>query len=87
VSRTHYIAEIEHRIAGIPCLIGVTDYEGYSPAYVSGPPENCYPSEGGTGDFEILDRRGYRAKWLERKLTAKEEDLIQEAIFEYMEND
>ncbi len=87
MSRTHYIAEIEHRIAGIPCLIGVTDYEGYSPAYVSGPPENCYPSEGGTGDFEILDRRGYRAKWLERKLTAKEEDLIQEAIFEYMEND
>jgi hypothetical protein len=87
VSRTHYIAEIEHRIAGIPCLIGVTDYEGYTPAYVSGPPENCYPSEGGTGDFEILDRRGYRAKWLERKLTAKEEDLIQEAIFRYMEND
>lgn len=87
MSRTNYIAEIEHRIAGIPCLIGVTDYEGYTPAYVSGPPENCYPSEGGTGDFEILDRRGYRAKWLERKLTAKEEDLIQEAIFEYMEND
>ena len=87
MSRTNYIAEIEHRIAGIPCIIAVTDYEGYTPAYISGPPENCYPAEGGTGDFEILDRKGYRAKWLERKLNAKEEDLVQQAIFEYMEND
>ena len=29
-----YIAEIEHRVAGIPCLIGVIDYESYTPAYI-----------------------------------------------------
>jgi hypothetical protein len=84
---SRYIVEIEGTVCGIPCIIAVTDYEGYTPAYVSGPPENCYPSEGGTGDFEILDRKGYRAKWLERKLTANEERHIQEAIFDYMEND
>jgi len=80
-----YIAEIEARVAGIPCLIGVVDYERYQPAYISGPPEDCYPAEGGTGDFEILDSRGRRAPWLEKKITAQDEENIQEAIFEYME--
>ena len=87
MKRNNYIAEIEHRVCGIPCIIGVTDYEGYTPAYNSGPPENCYPAEGGSGDFEILDRKGYRAKWLEKKLTARDEDAIQELIYDHMEND
>ena len=84
-STTHYIAEIESSICGIPCIIGVTDYEGYVPAYTSGPPENCYPSEGGYGDYEILDRKGYRALWLERKITASVEDDIQSEIFNHFE--
>ena len=87
MKRNNYIAEIEHRVCGIPCIVGVTDYEGYTPAYISGPPENCYPAEGGYGGFEILDRKGYRAKWLEKKLTARDEDAIQELIYDHMEND
>ena len=81
-----YIAEIEHRVAGIPCLIGVIDYEGYTPAYIGGPPENCYPAEGGTADWEILDRRSRQEQCLQRKLTAAAEDDINEAIFNHMEN-
>lgn len=81
-----YIAEIEHRVAGIPCIIGVTYYEEYIPAFVNGPPDSCYPAEGGTGEWKILDRRGRPAPWLERKLTAAEEDDINEAIFNHMEN-
>lgn len=83
---THYIAEIEHRVAGIPCLIGVTDYEEYTPAFINGPPERCYPAEGGCGEWEILDRRGRPAAWLQRKLTARDEDEINEVIFNHMEN-
>lgn len=82
-----YIAEIEHRVCGIPCLIGVTDYDSYVPAYTNGPVERCYPAEGGTGDYEILDRRGRPAPWLERKMSGKDEEEVQEAIFNYMEND
>lgn len=82
----NFIAEIEHTVCGIPCLIGVIDYEPYVPAYISGPPENCYPAEGGTADYEILDRKGYRANWLAKKMTAKDEDAVQEAIFNHMEN-
>ena len=82
---THYIAEIETTVCGIPCIIGVTDYEGYVPAYISGLPENCYPAEGGYGDYDILDRKGYKAAWLERKVTSRIENEIQSEIFNYFE--
>jgi hypothetical protein len=81
-----YIAEIESRVAGIPCLIGVLDWEAYVPAKVSGPPEYCYPSEGGCGSWEVLDRRGRKAPWLERKMTAADERRIEQDVFEAMES-
>jgi hypothetical protein len=81
-----YIAEIESRVAGIPCLIGVLDWESYVPAKVSGPPEYCYPSEGGCGSWEVLDRRGRKAPWLERKMTAADERRIEQDVFEAMES-
>ena len=86
MAKPNVIAEIETTVAGIPCFIGVTDYERYRPAFISGPPENCYPAEGGYGDYILLDRKGYRAAWLERKVTDRIEEEIQSEIFEYMEN-
>jgi len=85
-SKRRYEAEIEHTVCGIPCIIAVIDYESYVPAYTSGLPEDCYPAEGGCGSYDILDRRGYKAAWLERKVDAREEDQIQQAIYDYMEN-
>jgi len=81
-----YIAEIESRVAGIPCLIGVIDWEAYVPAYTSGPPDRCYPSEGGCGSWEVLDRRGRKAPWLERKMTPADERRVEQDVFEAMEN-
>lgn len=81
-----YIAEIESRVAGIPCLIGVIDWEAYVPAYTSGPPDRCYPSEGGCGSWEVLDRRGRKAAWLERKLTSADERRIEQEVFDAMES-
>ena len=80
-----YAAEIETAVAGIPCIIAVTDYEPYVPAFISGPPEDCYPSEGGYGDYVLLDRRGRRAEWLERKITDRIDREIQQEIFDHME--
>lgn len=77
--------EFESTVCGIPCRIRVTSYDAYVPAYTSGLPENCYPAEGGCGDWEVLDRRGRPAPWLERKLTDAEIDRIDEEVFEEME--
>jgi len=48
------MTEFDSHVCGIPCIIRVTDYERYRPAYISGPPENCYPAEGGCGDWEFF---------------------------------
>jgi len=80
------LAEFEDRVAGIPCLIVVTYWEPYVPAQISGPPEYCYPAEGGCGEWEVRDRRGRPAPWLERKLTEAERERIDQAVFDHMED-
>jgi len=79
------MTEFESTVCGIPCIIRVTDYESYVAAYTTGLPENCYPSEGGCGDWEVLDRRGRPAAWLERKLTDSERSRIDDEVFSLME--
>ena len=85
-STTVYIAEIDNvKVCGIPCIIGVINYDKYIPAKTYGLPEDCYPAEGGIGEYELLDRRGYRAKWLENKMNKDDDELVQELIYQYME--
>lgn len=71
----------DFRVSGIPCFVCVTHYEPYVPANLSGHPDNWSPPEYGEIEFELYDRRGYRAKWLEVKTT----NDIEQAIFEKYE--
>jgi hypothetical protein len=82
-----YHGEFEDRCCGIPCIIRVTSWDRYIPAFTSGPPEDCYPAEGGCGDWEVLDMRGRPAPWLERKLRENEWECerLEREVFEYME--
>lgn len=80
------LVAFEDRVAGIPCLIAVESWEPYVPARTSGPPEHCYPAEGGCGEWRVLDRRGRPAPWLERKLTEAERARIDDVVFDVMEN-
>jgi hypothetical protein len=49
-------------VAGIPCLVGVIDlYTDTSDGWAGS--RSCFK-------YNILDRRGYRALWLERKATS-----------------
>jgi len=76
-------ASIPTRVSGIPCLIGVLSCEPYRPAYLWGPPENCYPAEGGEVEWVLLDRRGYQAPWLEKKLTKNDRARIEREIHQW----
>lgn len=78
--------EFDATVMGIPAIIRVTYWEPYVPAKVSGPPEYCYPAEGGCGDWEVLDRRGRPAPWLEAKITDAERERLEQLVFDYMEN-
>lgn len=61
--------QFKSRVAGIPCIIEVTHYniikgEGY------GAPSDIDARGGVESEFEVLDSRGRRALWLERKMNA-----------------
>ena len=81
------MSEFESTCCGIPCIIRVTYWESYLPAKLSGHPDSWYPGEGGCGEWEILDRKGKPAPWLEKKLTDKERVRIDEEVFNHMENE
>lgn len=75
----------ESRAAGIPCLVQVVSYYGGSPAVRSGPMAG--PEEYAEADWVLLDRRGRRAEWLEKKLTQKDIERIDEEAVDYMRED
>lgn len=63
---------------GIPCQCEVTYSSPIVPAITDGPPDNWAPAEGGDFEFNILDRKGRRALWLERKLTKADPARLEE---------
>lgn len=66
-------------ISGIPCQCVVTYATPVIPMRVYGPGfADADPPEGGDFDFYIVDRKGYRAKWLEHKITSKDVDRLYE---------
>lgn len=75
----------DYKLDGIPCIIKILNWEPYVPGFIGGPPERCYESEGGYGDFDILDRRGKKALWLEKKMTPEIQADIERQMFEIME--
>lgn len=79
-----YLATIESRISGIPCLIGIKDYFKQE-AQGRGADSDCDCYGYSESDWDVLDRKGYKAKWLEKKLTSKEEEKINNQIQIYME--
>lgn len=73
-----YTGDLDTTINGIPCQIRVISYRPGSPMRITGwgfgdaePPE---PEE---IEWEVLDRRGYRARWLEQKLDDEEIQRIE----------
>lgn len=62
-------------------------YEPYVPAKIFGPPENCYPAEGGTaGAFKVewIDKAG-KARTIE--LPNELLSSIEETLYEEISND
>ena len=76
-----YIAEIETTVAGIPCIIGVSQYSSVAGDSRADSDWDYY---GYTEcDWQVLDRRGRPAPWLAKKLTSKIEAAIEAEIDGY----
>lgn len=86
MANSNYIAVIEYTVAGIPCLVGVIDYSSVKGSHNHNAPSD-WDYHGYTDcDFDLLDRKGYRADWLAKKMTTKDEDAITKAISNHMGN-
>lgn len=75
-----YAFVFESQVAGIPCQIGVTEYYEGSFSYNAASDWDYY----GNCDWEVLDRKGYLANWLAKKLTDKDRTRINNEIDEYV---
>ena len=76
---TNYIAEIETTVAGIPCIVGVTEYSSVAGDCGA---DSDWDYEGYTEfDYTVCDRRGRPAPWLAKKLTSDDEARIQDEYF------
>ena len=73
-------------VCGIPCIIRVDNY--FKQRAWSGSAYNCQSDWDYYGyeelEYSVLDRKGYPAAWLERKLTPKERSRITEEISDVM---
>ena len=74
------IAKIEHRIAGIPCLIAVSNFVGVKGSYSYNAASDLDYYGYVESDWFVMDRRGRHAPWLERKVDKHEEQLIEDLI-------
>lgn len=75
---------IQTRLAGIPCQIAVTDFKTVKGSYIYDAPSDLDYYGYCEYDYEILDRRGRPAAWLERKVSEAE---IECKILGYFEED
>lgn len=78
-----YLAEIETRVAGIPCVIGVVDYISVAGSYSQNADSDWDYHGYSESEWVVCDRRGRPAPWLEKKLTSKIEAEIELEIAEY----
>lgn len=66
-------------VNGIPCQCKVLQYEPYLPPRVTGMGMgDCDPPEEEYFEFELLDRKGHPASWLERYLTPTVDDRLRD---------
>ena len=72
--------DFESQVQGIPCKVRVTYATKYVPASWDS------PEESGEFEFDLLDRKGYRAKWLEKKVTEKDVERLEREYCDYLES-
>lgn len=76
---------IPYSLKGIPCQIQIDECTVYSGSYHPEAPSDLDYYGYSEIEFTLLDRKGYPAAWLERKLNELEEEKIQLEILRYAE--
>lgn len=79
----HHHNSIETQVSGIPCIALMTEYRRGVPMRITGTGfGDADPAEPDEVEFELLDRRGYRAGWLESKMSDDDYERIEGELIE-----
>ncbi len=70
------IADVQTTVGGIPCIAAVLDYD------IGDDDEG---TSFGRMNWVICDRKGYKADWLEKKMSKKDEARISNEVINLME--
>jgi hypothetical protein len=69
-------------VSGIPCGVVIDSYTPARPfkqhTFSGAGPGDCDPPEEAEVEWHLVDRKGYYAAWLERKLTSADYARIEE---------
>ena len=84
---SQYIAEIETTVAGIPCTVGVSYFDNVVGSYSYNAASDLDYHGYTEIEFDLLDRKGRPAPWLERKLNNAERERIEQLIYDHMVGD
>lgn len=76
-----YRPHFETEVAGIPCGVAVTHFERGTPHHLNGHPDDWCEGESSYVEYYLVDRKGYRAEWLERK----DDGRLYEEVIEWCE--
>lgn len=72
--------------SGFPVLARVTYFTPFVPGRISGPPELCYPDEGGEVEYELLTTDRRPAPEFVLKMVSREDDeRISQELYELVE--
>lgn len=78
---------MDTRIANIPCKVEITRYYKYRAATIWGHPDGWAPGEPDEISFQVLDRRGRVAPWLEEKLDEQDRRRIEEELRAHLKHE
>lgn len=81
--RSAYLLEVPTRVAGIPCIVGVTHLEVVDGSYSRFAPSDLDYYGYVEAEWDVLDRRGRPAPWLARKTTGADRDKVEQDIIRY----
>ena len=81
---------ISCKVSGIPCQAELISYAPFRDNR-RGHIDSWLPDDPAEMEFQILDRKGRYAEWLERKMTDEErwkiEEALEQALTEYSRDD
>ena len=77
---SNYIIDVETRVAGIPCIVRVKNFTKVVGSFNRNEESDMDYHGYSDTEWDLLDRRGRRAEWLDKKVTADDIARIEREI-------